>query len=186
MKSVALVFTLTLGLSSSGWAAGHGTFGGGGHTGGHFGGGHYYAGGHYYRSAHWYGGWWAPTFALGFGLGSLWSYPRDYYPPYGYGYYYPGYRYVYTQPVSPAPTVPPQKPPAQVEVPQVTPPPEPQPWVPSSPGTGSWVPDPEPYSYQPGHVSAARPLETTKTTHTLSITTSAGGVPVYSNSEGVQ
>ncbi len=68
-------------------------------------------------------------------------------------------------------------------------PPPPQPvvaksvvWVPSTPGAGQWVPDPEPYAYfaaAPSPKPKTVVISTTVVAATVSRTSSAGGVPVY-------
>jgi hypothetical protein len=54
-------------------------------------------------------------------------------------------------------------------------------WIPSTPGAGHWVPEPTPYRYIPAErtnmVSKARAIGAT--TQTITITHSAGNVPVY-------
>ncbi|HWW02912.1 MAG TPA: hypothetical protein VNZ64_24645 [Candidatus Acidoferrum sp.] len=126
----------------------------------------------------WRGGCFWPfwSFGLGWGLGAAYSYPayRYSYPYPAYSYYYPPPVYAYNPPVSYAPPAPPATPaqPAAREL-------EPQVWVPSSPGPGKWVPDPEPYRYVPPASSAnaqpARPVNP----QTATSTTSPGGVPIH-------
>ena len=171
MKKMAIALAATLALSSSAFAGFHG---GGGFR---FGGGHY--GG-------WHGGgpFWG-SLALGFGLGALLSYPYYYGPAYYYG---PGYS-VYYAPTYPAYTyapVPPAyvyDPPAASSRPaaSIAPPPKPevaaiQTPAPVMKGAGQWVPDPEPYSYTP---EASARQAAPAIARTVTITHSAGGVPLY-------
>lgn len=159
MKAIVAALSLVLGLSPSAL--------GGGYHGGHC------------------DGWWfAPGLAFGLGLGALSAYSwstREYYPPYSYTYSYPAYGCVASQP--PRTPVPADLPQAETAQPQPAPAPEPQPqhWIPSSPGAGTWVPDPEPYSYTPTQPASAKPSKTAPANETVSVTTSLGGVTVYSN-----
>jgi hypothetical protein len=134
------------------------------------------------------------SFGIGLGLGAPCAGPA-----YGCAYGYPAYTYAqpayacappasYIPPVAAAPAAP-----AVAETPV---------WMPSTPGPGHWVPNPEPYNYVPGQ-TAGRPnaagTERSQTTvvapnsqtpdsklqtrtasrQTVSISTSPGGVPVY-------
>jgi hypothetical protein len=141
----------------------------GGYAGGRCGYGGYWGG---YRGCSYYGGgcnFW-PGFAVGIGLGAIatcldYSYRRSepvYYavPTSVYSYNPP----VYSAPATPAPAVPAD-------------PPKPAVWVPASPGTGQWVPDPTPYSYA-GSVLEPR-AKPASSSSTVSQTSSPGGVPVY-------
>ena len=62
-----------------------------------------------------------------------------------------------------------------------SPPPEPAIWVPSSPGPGKWVPDPQPYRYVP--TTSTQPVKPANPANpqTVTVTNSAGGVPVLVN-----
>ena len=112
--------------------------------------------------------------AIGFGIGASCAGPA-----YGCAYGYPGC--AYPQPAyasdppanyalaataSPAPAAPPV-----AETPA---------WVPSTPGAGHWVPDPEPYSYTPGPTVKRTSAVSAGTPQTVTVSRSAGGVPVYS------
>ena len=125
--------------------------------------------------AHGCGGcdWWPfAAFGLGLGIGSAVTYaattPR--YPAYSYTYVYP-------QPSAPAyaPPSAPQAAPTSVYARRPVSPPAtahaPQPaiyapqvatcWVPSTPGAGRWVPDPNPYRYAPVIAPSGLPSERT-------------------------
>ncbi|HEY5911708.1 MAG TPA: hypothetical protein VJA21_13995 [Verrucomicrobiae bacterium] len=169
MKVLTVTLSLAAGLSLNALAARHVSFGFHGHHGGY-----------------WCGDAFVPGLALGIGLGALATYPwggRDYYyyPAYGYGYYYPSYAYAYPPPANAAPSTPAANPTPANEAPQPAPAPETPPWVPSSPGSGTWVPDPEPYSFTPGQPATPKSSAAAKVDQTTSLTTSPGGVPVYSN-----
>ncbi len=176
MKKLAIALIAVLTLSSSAVAGLHGG------VGFRFGGGHY---------RHWQGGgrFWAP-FGLGLGLGALLSWPLYYGPDYycapGYDFWYaspyPAYSYV------PAPPASLYRPPAvhysaTVPIPD---PPKPAPqasattaWVPADRGAGKWVPDPAPYSYTPGAAKPSAQAPFSETPCVVTITHSAGGVPIY-------
>ena len=133
---------------------------------------------------HWHGCFW-PGLSLGVGLGPLFSCSFDcscwcppYYcyasPSYGYAYAQPSYVYdstpSYARLVNNAPTLFS----AQGNGTEVSAPRE---WVPSSPGTGKWVPDPTPYIYAPPF----RPRRVTpaRTGQTVTATRNVDGIPVY-------
>ncbi len=105
---------------------------------------------------------------VGFGLGAAWScnHPREYY------YSYPAYPYsppvYYSQPQAGAPATPAAPVPRQPTV-----------WVPSSPGAGEWVPDPTPYTYAATPITNSTPAKVQTTPQTVTVTRSAGDVPVY-------
>ena len=125
------------------------------------------------------------AFGLGIGLGaavtSAASTPRYVYPVYSYPYAPPAYYYpphvAYTHP---APATPSQAPVAQTAA---APAPaldhQAQSWVPSSPGAGRWVPDPQPYRYVQSIES--QPVKALNQVYpmTVSIVSSPGGVPVH-------
>ncbi|HYG35414.1 MAG TPA: hypothetical protein VEC99_11550 [Clostridia bacterium] len=131
----------------------------------------------------WHGGGFWPIwgFGLGLGLGTALSYRE--YP--SYYTYYPSYTYTYPsyaynppanppQPATPPPAATPSAAPAVSQDPT---------WVPSTPGTGKWVPDPQPYRYQPA--KSFRPAVTVPTpnvevvvTQRVNFATSPGGVPL--------
>jgi len=52
-------------------------------------------------------------------------------------------------------------------------------WVPSSPGPGHWVPDPQPYSYDPAHGRNSTVAPVVPASQTNTVARSVGGVPVY-------
>jgi hypothetical protein len=62
-----------------------------------------------------------------------------------------------------------------------TPAPQNPTWIPSTPGTGHWVPDPAPYSYTvSGETDTfSKPSSVVVTNRTTTITHSPGNVPVY-------
>jgi hypothetical protein len=89
-------------------------------------------------------------------------------PAYPYGYAQPQHSYVAPPAQAPAATSAPAAP-THYEIAS---------WVPSTPGAGHWVPDPTPYSYNPGIqtkiiVSAAEPATL------VTVNRSPGNVPVY-------
>lgn len=141
--------------------------------------------GYAYYGGHGCGGWsFVPGLALGLGFGTLWSsYACRDYPSYSYSYYYPSPSYVYSQPSTTPPSTTAPGSSAQVEASQPAQSPEPQPWVPSTPGAGSWVPDPQPYSYSPTQNTPPKPANSRVPSQATAITTSAGGVPVFSNTK---
>jgi hypothetical protein len=51
-------------------------------------------------------------------------------------------------------------------------------WVPSTPGSGKWVLDSQPYSYVPARVIAAHSTDA-PTTRVVVVTNSPGGVPLH-------
>lgn len=110
------------------------------------------------------------TFGVGLGLGVLFSHASEPYPSFST-------EYVYAPPVA----APPQSIPAE------TPPPPPKPeWIPISPGPGHWVPDPQPYRYEPTKTAAAspkppasKPPQAVKPVVTVS--KRPDGVPIYIN-----
>jgi len=124
----------------------------------------------------WGGGFWPFwTFGLGWGLGAAFSYPA-----YRTTYVYPAYSYYYPPAVSTYSYSPPASQPQEAPAPDQPAPsePEPQVWVPSSPGPGTWVPERQPYRYVPTAAHAATPPAQTATPQTVTLTNSAGGVPV--------
>ena len=112
------------------------------------------------------------SFGIGFGLGAACTYPVC-----DYGYGYPVYPYLqpsygYAPVATPTPVV---------TSAVVDPPASPKPsiWEPRLPGSGKWVPDPEPYRYlAPGK---AQTLATSgaKSTSTITFSRSPEGVLIY-------
>lgn len=112
------------------------------------------------------------SFGIGLGIGAPCAWPA-----YRCGYPYPAYAYAhpayaYNQPINDIPPVAAASPaPAVAETP---------PWVPSTPGAGHWVPDPEPYAYAPVAVAKKTPASTAVLTQNkVTVTKSPEGVPVY-------
>ena len=120
--------------------------------------------------------WW-PGLAIGIGLGAICSSIWHSSSGYANSYDYPAVSYAYappthgtgeaaTQPATPlAPAV------QEALVTKV--------WVPSSPGAGKWVPDATPYSYSPTAEIVLAKAAPVKTAPKVSVSRSAGGVPVY-------
>ncbi|MGO8677182.1 MAG: hypothetical protein ACLQVX_15090 [Limisphaerales bacterium] len=132
---------------------------------------------------HFWGFW--PSFSVGVGVGGIGcsvggcscycygcgcGYPAYSYPACGYAYSQPAYTYSYVPAASyadPQATVAPASAPA------------PSAWVPSTRGTGQWVPDPAPYRYTPP-VNASRPADAKATLRqVVTSTCSPEGIPVY-------
>jgi hypothetical protein len=125
-----------------------------------------------------------PFWAFGLGLGlaaaasSAATSPTYAYPVYSYPYALPAYSYYSPRPVYtyPAPAAP-----AQTAAAAATPEPEHQvqSWVPSSPGVGKWVPDPQPYRYLQS--SETQPVKAVNQLYPMTVSTvsSPGGVPVH-------
>ena len=120
------------------------------------------------------------AFGLGIGLGAAVtaaSTPKYVYPVYSYPYAPPAYSYyypphpVYTHPASIAPAATAPELDYQAHS-----------WVPSTPGAGRWVPDPQPYRYvQSNESQPVKPLSQVypMTVSTFSTVSSPGGVPVH-------
>ncbi len=157
-----------------GGPAWHGGTGHPGHWGGYWHGGHWGGG-------YWYGGPWWPSWSIGVGLGAYWypEYPYGY-PVYSYPYYYSygsNQPYVYSAPPSPAA----ESSPADA-VPRSAQTPESPGWVPANPGSGTWVPDSEPYRYeerQSGETVKPGSGPQPAAGQTVTITRSAEGPLVY-------
>ncbi len=115
-------------------------------------------GGYYYGGGCSGGGW--PAFALGMGLGALFTVPLWAHSDPAPTYYISTPAPVTYTYAAPAPAPAPQAP--RVATPPPAPPPaEPAPtaqWTPSSPGAGRWVPDPTPYAYVPAPAPGAAPV----------------------------
>ncbi|HWX21242.1 MAG TPA: hypothetical protein VN578_15185 [Candidatus Binatia bacterium] len=116
------------------------------------------------------------SFGIGLGVGTAvgcsWAAPR--YPAYGYAYVYPPAAYTYVPPAAayPAPAS------AYVQQPLSAPPPMTalaSVWVPSTPGVGRWVPDPNPYRYQPAGPAGASSALAVQSDPTASAARSPGG-----------
>ena len=124
------------------------------------------------------------AFGLGIGLGaavtSAATAPRYSYPVYTYPYSVPAYSYHEQPPVYAhhAPARPAQTAPAPTATPAE---PERLAWVPSSPGAGRWVPDPQPYRYVQSNESPPVKGLSTVGAMTVSMVSSPGGVPVHVN-----
>ncbi len=106
------------------------------------------------------------SFGIGLGLGAPCAWPA-----YGYGYPHPAYACN-----EPANYIPPMADTAPAPAVAQTPA-----WVPATPGVGHWVPDAEPYAYEPVATAANKAPASAPvvTENTVSTTKSPGGVPVY-------
>jgi len=93
-------------------------------------------------------------------------------PAYPYGYAYPQLQHPANPPL-------PQTPPAS-SAPAMSTFEQASHWVPTSPGTGHWVPDPAPYNYDPGVQTRVIASSTQPAARQLvTMIRSAGHVPVY-------
>ncbi|HVV73843.1 MAG TPA: hypothetical protein VHI52_20435 [Verrucomicrobiae bacterium] len=118
---------------------------------------------------------WPLAFGAGVALSSAayydsYSYPRYVYAPPAYPYY------TYNYPATSSVAVPPPQ--ALPSSPQLNPPPAPA-WVPSYPGAGHWIPDPQPYSYTPQPARHQASAAQSHSGEKVTITRGAGGIPVY-------
>jgi hypothetical protein len=115
-----------------------------------------------------------PCWSVGVGVGAgwgCWGGPAGYYsyPAYSYPVY--GYSPPPAQTLSPPDPAPPAAPaPTALTAPA---------WVPSTPGTGAWVPDPTPYRYTPA--ATTQPASTARAAagQTTVVTRSPEGVRLY-------
>ncbi len=113
---------------------------------------------------------------IGFGIGAGCAYPA-----YGCAYHYPAYpyyphpAYAYNPPANYAPPLAATPEPSPA-APVVTQSPV---WVPSTPGAGHWVPDPQPYQYAPPVAAKPPPSATSDPAQTVTVTKSPEGIPLY-------
>ena len=116
------------------------------------------------------GGLFWPFLAFGLTVAAVEA-SRPHYP--AYTYYEPSYTYapppVYNNSPQPQPLP--------------APPPEPAPWTPSTPGAGQWIPDSQPYQYAPSDpAKRQRKTGPANLGQTVTVSKTAGGIPLYINS----
>ncbi len=127
---------------------------------------------------------WPFAFGAGIALGTAacydsYCYPRYVYAPpaypYAYTYSYPQPVYGYNPTAIQAPAAVAARPPMDPAASQVAS------AMPALAGAGHWVPDPQPYSYNPGagHPIVSATSVPATTTPAVMVTRSVGNVPVY-------